>query len=73
MPGNEAPRHQGNEPEAEAITHHVIVTAVVRGEHVVIGRWDMEHEPSLKSAPQLALSTALVLRLAKHLTREAAR
>lgn len=67
--GIEEERQQGTEPET--MTHHVIVTAIVRGEHVVLSRWDMDHEPTLKSKAQLALSKALVLRLAKHLNREA--
>lgn len=58
------------EQEPETMTHHVIVTTIVRGQHVVLSRWDMDHEPTLKSATQLALSKALVLRLAKHLNRE---
>ncbi len=61
---------EGSEAESETMTHHVIVTAIVRGEHVVLSRWEMEQEPALKSAAQLALSKALVLRLAKHLNRE---
>lgn len=65
---SEAARQQGSEPEV--MTHHVIVTAIVRGEHVVLSRWDMDHEPVLKSKSQLALAKALVLRLAKHLGRE---
>ena len=65
---SEAARQQGSEPEV--MTHHVIVTTIVRGQHVVLSRWDMDHEPTLKSATQLALSKALVLRLAKHLNRE---
>jgi hypothetical protein len=57
-------------PELEVMTHQVIVTAVVRGEHVVLSRWEMEDEPKLKSKAQLSLAKALVLRLAKHLNRE---
>lgn len=60
----------GAEGEPETLTHHVIVTAIVRGEHAVLARWEMGQEPTLQGKAQLPLSKALVLRLAKHLNRE---
>ena len=65
------PKAEGEGMKDEGMTHHVIVTAIVAGQHVVLSRWDMDQEPTLKSKTQLALSKALVLRLAKHLNREA--
>lgn len=62
----------GIEPELEVLTHHVFVVVERAGDLHNLGQWCMSTAvPELRCKTQLALSKALVLRLAKHLNREA--